>query len=260
MDARKLSANVLEAKREEAIKLRLAGIKNTEVSKTVGLSEQTISTLYNKYRRRGGEYCKLKKRGRAVNTGKKLENELEKKIIRLLIDTKPDEMEGKSALWTRESVNELILRDIGIKMPISTVGDYLRRWRLISRDPISKVQGRDDIEIERWLAIEYSKIRRKAMTNNGNILWIDHFTSSPLNSRITMIYAVTKHRKTMFSLYDGYINGEKFINFMQRVIDSFDKKVYLILDSSKVHNTKVIREWVREHEEQIGIFFLPPSS
>ena len=260
VDARKLSANVLEAKRKEAIKLRERGIKNSEVSKIVGISEQTISALYSKYKREDKKYCKLKKRGRPRNTGRKLEDALEQKIIQLLIETKPDQTESIFALWTRESVKDLILRDIGIKMPISTVGDYLKRWELISRDPISKVKSRKNIETERWLAIEYHRIKKEAMTNDGNILWIDHFPTSPLNLKITMIYAVTKHRKTMFSLYDGNMNGEKFINFMQRVIDSFDKKVYLILDSSKVHNTKVIREWVRDHNEQIEIFLLPPFS
>jgi len=51
------------------------------------------------------------------------------KGIRQAIETKsPQELEIASALWTRQAVRELIRKQVGIRLPIRTVGEYLRRW------------------------------------------------------------------------------------------------------------------------------------
>ena len=125
-DARKLSPEVLEEKRIMAIKLREKGIKNSEVSKIVGLSQQTISTHYNKYKKEGIGILKSVKRGRRKGEGKKLSDEQEQKIIKLLIDKNPKQLQFKFALWTREAVKQLIYRELDIELPISTVGEYLK--------------------------------------------------------------------------------------------------------------------------------------
>ena len=75
-----------------------------------------------------------------------------------------------------------------------------------------------------------------------------------------MISAITNTGKSMFALYDTSINVERFIDFMQGVIDSNDKKVYLIVDNLRVHHAKLVKAWIKEHEDQIAIFYLPPYS
>ena len=72
-----------------------------------------------------------------------------------------------------------------------------------------------------------------------------------------MINAITNTGKSMFALYDESINVDRFIDFMQRVIDSSQKKVYLIVDNLRVHHAKLVKVWIKEHEEQIAIFYLP---
>ena len=47
--------------------------------------------------------------------------------------------------------------------------------------------------------------------------------------KINMISAITNTGKTMFSLYDKSINVDRFIDFLQKVIDSSNKKVFLIV-------------------------------
>ena len=57
----------------------------------------------------------------------------EAKIIRMLIDTNPQQLQFEFALWTREAVRQLIFRELEIDMPISTVGDYLAKWQFTSK-------------------------------------------------------------------------------------------------------------------------------
>lgn len=283
IDARHLSPEVLEEKRKTAVKLRDRGMKNTEVAEIVGLSPQTVSTHYAKYKKEGAKVLKSVKRGRRTGEGKILTSEQEQHIIRLLIDKTPKQLQFKFALWTRESVKQLIEKELEVKMPISTVGNYLKKWQFTSKKPIKRAYERKDEQTKRWLEEEYPEIKREAKRENADIWWSDETACvslpsnlkgyAPIGSKnkpilkhpskkfkVNMISAITNTGKTMFSLYDESINVERFIDFLQKVIDSSTKKVYIIVDNLRVHHAKLVKAWIEEHSDKIKIFYLPPYS
>ena len=47
---------------------------------------------------------------------------------------------------------------------------------------------------------------------------------------------------------------------MKRLIKDVGQKVYLILDNLRVHYSKVVKQWLDEHKDQIELFFLPSYS
>lgn len=284
IDARKLTPREISEKRKIVIKLREKGISNNEVAKIVGISPQTTSLYYSNYKKYGKASFKVKEAGRPKKVGKRLSDEQESHIIRLLIDKTPKQLQFKFALWTREAVKELIRHELGIELPISTVGEYLRRWQFTSKKPIKRAYERKDAQTKQWLEEEYPKIKREAKADNADIWWADETScvSMPTNLkgyapkgakskpilehpakkfRINMISAITNTGKSMFALYEESINVERFIDFMQKVIDSNnDKKVYLIVDNLRVQHAKLVKAWIEEHKEQIAIFYLPPYS
>jgi transposase len=283
IDARKLTPRELSEKRKIAVRLREKGIPNKEVAKIVGISAQTISTYYTRYKKEGRKVFKVKSAGRPKDTGKILSNEQEQRIIRLLIDKNPQQLKFKFALWTREAVKTLIKRELDIDMPISTVGYYLKRWQFTSKKPIKRAYERKDENTKRWLNEEYPKIKEEAKKENADIWWADETACvslptnlkgyAPIGSKhkpvlshpakkfkVNMISAITNTGKTMFSLYDESINIDRFIDFLQKVINSSDKKVYMIVDNLRVHHAKLVKAWIEEHKEHIAIFYLPPYS
>ena len=283
IDARKLSPRELSEKRKIAIKLREKGVPNKEVAEIVGISPQTISTYYSAYKKEGNKIFKVKKAGRPKNRGKTLTDEQEKRIIRQLIDTTPNQLKFKFALWTREAVKQLIKHEYGIDMPISTVGHYLKKWQFTSKKPIKRAYERKDEQTKRWLNEEYPQIKKQAKQEDAVIWWSDETACvslpsnlkgyAPIGSKnkpilkhpakrfkINMISAITNTGKTMFALYDESINVDRFIEFLQKVIDSSEKKVYMIVDNLRVHHAKWVTQWIEEHKEQIAIFYLPPYS
>ena len=283
IDARKLTPRELSEKRKIAIRLREKGMPNKEVAKIVGISAQTISTYYTRYKKEGKKVFKVKSAGRPKDTGKILSNEQEQRIIRLLIDKNPQQLKFKFALWTREAVKTLIKRELDIDMPISTVGYYLKRWQFTSKKPIKRAYERKDENTKRWLNEEYPKIKEEAKKENADIWWADETACvslptnlkgyAPIGSKhkpvlshpakkfkVNMISAITNTGKTMFSLYDESINIDRFIDFLQKVINSSDKKVYMIVDNLRVHHAKLVKAWIEEHKEHIAIFYLPPYS
>ncbi len=283
IDARKLSPRELSEKRKIAIKLRERGIPNKEVAEIVGISPQTISTYYSAYKKEGKKIFKVKKAGRPKNSGKTLTDEQERRIIRKLVDTTPQQLKFKFALWTREAVKQLIKHELDIDMPISTVGHYLKKWQFTSKKPIKRAYERKDEQTKRWLKEEYPKIKKQAKKENADIWWGDETACVSLPSnlkgyapkgakikpilehpakkfKINMISAITNTGKTMFALYDESINVDRFIEFLQKVIDSSDKKVYMIVDNLRVHHAKRVTQWIEEHKDKIAIFYLPPYS
>ncbi len=281
IDARKLTPGELMEKRKIVIKLREKGMTNREVARIVGISEQTTSVYYSRYKKEGKKSLKVKPAGRPKGTTKKLTPEQENKIKSLLVDKNPRELKFKFALWTRESVKALIDREFEMDMPISTVGHYLKRWQFTSKKPIKRAYERNDKKVQEWLEEEYPKIKKEAKAEDAVIWWADETSCISLPNtlkgyakigekpilehpakkfRINMISAITNTGKSMFALYDEAINTDRFIDFLQKVIDSSDKKVYMILDNLRVHHAKVVKAWVEEHHERIALFYLPAYS
>ena len=282
-DARKVDSKTLQYLRDRAIKLRESGVSNIETASILGLSKITTSRWYSKYKKDGQKALKVQKTGRPKKSGKRLSDEQESRIISMLIDTTPEQLKFKFALWTREAVKQLILRELDVDMPISTVGDYLAKWQFRSKKPIKRAYERKDSATKAWLEIEYPKIKKEAKINNADVWWADETACvslpsnlkgyAPIGSKIkpilthtakkfkvNMISAITNTGKSMFALYDDSIATNNFIDFLEKVIKSNDKKVFMIVDNLRVHHAKKVKEWEEENKDKIKLFYLPPYS
>jgi transposase len=284
IDARKLSPRELSEKRRIAIRLRERGMSNREVSGIAGISEQTISTYYSRYKTEGESVFKVKSAGRPKKAGKRLSDGQEERIVKMPVTGNPSQLQFRFALWTREAVKALIRHELDIELPISTVGDYLAKWQFASRKPIRRAYERKDAATKARLEEEYPRIKKAAKAEHADIWWADETAcvSLPTNLKgyapkgskykpvlyhpakkfkITMISAITNTGKSMFSLYDESINIERFIDFCEKVIRSDNsKKVFLVVDNLRVHHAKKVKAWIEDHTEQIRIFYLPPYS
>ncbi len=279
IDARELSPELQENKRIQAVQMRKDGFKNKDISLIVGLSTQTISSLYTKYNAKGMSALTAKKRGVTKGTNTKLSKEMEEKIITKLINTTPMQFNFEFSLWTRESVQHLIKCDTGIQLPISTVGEYLRRWQFSSKKHRIQCYINEEnkgTEIKKWFDEKYIEIKKQAKIEKADIWWVSEKKSIPFlinfkgcflmdtqtknssaEQKIGMLSAITNTGKSMFALYDESADMEKFIDFMEKVTASCNKKVYLIIDKARGCHAVSTKNWVRKNKEKIAIFYLP---
>ena len=137
-DARTLPEHAQEEKRKQAIRLKLEGFKITEIAKMVGVRRQTIKIWISKYETEGVEGIKSKTRGRHLGDGRTLSPDQELKIQEALRTTLPENYGLEVALWDRRSVSHIIHEKFEIKMPIRTVGWYLKRWGFSPQRPKKK--------------------------------------------------------------------------------------------------------------------------
>lgn len=280
-DARKLPPSAQEEKRKLAIKLWKKGHSINDVSDTVGVSSKAVGNWIKKYQSGGMPALKSQKRGRPSGLNRSLSHEQENHLQRLLIDKTPDQLKLDYVLWTRKAVMELIEQELAIKMPIRTVGEYLKRWGFTPQKPVKQAYEQNPKAVQRWLDEEYPEIKSQAKAEDAEIYWGDETGIrndsqhergySPkgktpvvrLNANrasTNMISAITNQGKVRFMVFDGTMNADKLIDFCKRLIRSAKRKVYLILDNLRVHHAKVFKTWLSNHGDEIAVFYLPSYS
>jgi len=78
------------------------------------------------------------KRGRPFGSLRTLSSDQQAFIQKTIQDKRPDQIKLHFALWTRRAVQTLILEQYQIKMPIRSVGEYLRRWGFTPQQPLKR--------------------------------------------------------------------------------------------------------------------------
>ncbi len=54
--------------------------------------------------------------------------------------------------------------------------------------------------------------------------------------------------------------AKRRVSLHERLIESNDKKIFLILDNLRVHHSKIVKAWAEEHQDKIALFYLPAYS
>ena len=280
-DARRLTPETQEQLRRQAIRLKKSGKGYLEIAEIVGVHRNTVSKWWRLYEQEGLPGLTPKKRGVATGSHRTLSSEQEQLIQQLITEKAPDQFKLAFALWTREAVQQLIHSRFDIKMPIRTVGEYLKRWGFTPQKPLKRAYEQRPAEVKKWLDESYPAIAARAKKEKAEIHWGDEtgirsdcqhgrgyspkgktpvIRLSARRSSINMISTVTNQGKVRFMIYEGSMNAERFIKFIKQLIKGAKKKIFLILDNLRVHHAKVVKEWLKDYKHQIELFFLPAYS
>jgi transposase len=275
-DGRKLDDSTRTFLKKRAKELHKADKSYREIGEIIGLHLNTIARWLNS--KRGTRTVGFKKRGRKLGAQRTLTNEQETLIMKLIRDKTPDQVKLPFALWTRKAVRDLISRLFGIKIPIRTMGEYLKRWGYTPQRPLKRAYEQRPREIQEWLDTRYPEICACAKKENAEIHWGDETgvnnqdnygrSYSPKGQTpvvrmkakrqsMSMVSAITNQGTVRFMVYKGGMNVDIFKRFLGRLIRNNYRKVYLIVDNLRVHHSYALDEWLAEHKEDIELFFLP---
>jgi transposase len=184
-DGRSESNDVLEALRLRAVHARQLGYAVADIAAILGVREETVSRWCSRYEHGGSEALPGERTGRPIGSGRRLTREQEQALQQMIETKSPQELGIASALWTRHAVRELIHQQVGIRLPIRTAGEYLRRWGFTPQKPVRKAYKQDPIAVAEWLERTYPEIERRAAREGGEIHWGDEtgVRSTCLHSR-----------------------------------------------------------------------------
>ena len=279
IDFRSLGRDGQEALRTRAVYLvSVLGKSQGEAAEAVGASRQTVNQWMKRYAALGEEaLCD----GRRVSArkGQGLLTPAEAERVRgWITDQYPEQLDLPHALWTSGVVRELIRRQLGKALGLSTVQLYLARWGFTPQKPLSRATQRSNTAVGDWLEHQYRKIARRAKREKALISWGDETgisnqdqvgrsyapagqtpvirkTARKLST--SMISAVNNRGLMRFMCFKGALDTTLFIAFLRRLIEQASQKLFLIVDNLRVHHAVKVRQWVAAHREAIELFFLP---
>jgi transposase len=288
---KELVVNNLKLSPEEQENLRLRIIRTakknlkpngkpnmTLVAEICECSKGHVSGTWKKYIAGGISAVKAVKMGRPQNSGR-LTKEQQKQIQKQIVDKCPDQLRLKGFLWDRQCVCDFAYRLFKVKLTVQAMGKYLKKWGFSAQRPVKRNYKQNPVEIQKWLDIEYPKIKKRAKKEKAEIMWGDETGCqnesnyikgfAPVGEtpvlpvgkpklRVNMISAISNQGKLRFMFYRESMNADVLISFLKRLIKDSQRKVFLILDNLKSHHAIKVRDWLKKHKNALEIFFLPP--
>lgn len=280
-DARLLNPTTQNYLRTQAIRLREQGKGTGEIATYLGVHRTTVWKWWRKYQLVGESAHFQQKRGNKLGGGRTLTLKEEERLQQLILAHFPDELDIDSGLWTRSAVQSLIVWECGVKMPIRTVGEYLKRWGYSPQKTLKRAYEQEEQRVKAWLDIEYPEILQRAQQENAEIAWgdesglrsdaqvgrgyapIGHAPEiQPNTYRVSVNYiaSISHQGKVRFMLYTQNLTAQLFITFLERLIQGRLRKLMWIVDRHPVHRSNAVQQWLQEHQDKIEMHLLPPYS
>jgi transposase len=280
-DMRKLSRDARHERRVQVIRLRKAGHTYEAIAAQTGLSRTGVFDICRRHAIGGAKALRDAVGGRRTGEGRRLSAQQEAEVRKLICDKTPDQLKMPYALWSRGAVAELIGHRFGIRLPVRTMGLYLKRWGFTPQKPIRRAYEQSPAAVKKWLDEDYPAIAARAKAEGAQIHWGDEtgLRSDDVRGRgfapkgetpvirvrakregLSVISSVTNKGQMRWKIFEGAMNADILIDFLRRLIKGASKKVFLILDNLRVHHSKPVKAWLAEHRDDIEVFYLPSYS
>ena len=277
-DCRRLNHWELTALRKQAVMQVQAGESPEQMAKAMGINRTTIYDWLAAYRKGGLSALEARKRG-----GRKAK--LNGRAMKWIYDTvtmkNPMQMKFAFALWTCEMIAELIRRKFGVKLSKSSVNRLLHQLGLSAQRPLWRAYQQNPEAVERWLKVEYPRIKSQAAKEKAEIFFgdeagvrSDHHSGTTWAAKgktpvvsstgarfgFNMISAISPRGTLRFMVAEGKVGADTFIEFMKRLLVGASKPVYLIVDGHPSHKAKKVAAWLSGQAGRIRLFLLPGYS
>lgn len=173
MDRRSSKAEVLFELRHRAVALKQQGKTHAEIAEILDIGESTSRLYWSLFNKGGQKALKLGKRSRPLGEKRRLTGQQERAIQAAITDKTPDQLKMPFALWTREAVGELIEQRYKVRLPVRTLGEYLRRWSFTPQKPKRRDYEQQPEAVRAWLEDEYPALEARARQHKADIYWGD---------------------------------------------------------------------------------------
>jgi transposase len=277
-DYRKLSLKQKAEVRITSVRRVIQGKEMpTKVAEEYGYNIRNIFRWIQTYRLKGYKGLEAgKPSGRPLELTKIEINKLKKWLSK-----DPRQLKFHFGLWTVQMVRKLVKDKFGKEYALSGMHNLLKSLGYTYQKPLLRAIQQNPQAVETWKKEEYPKIRSEAKREKRNIYFSDESGFQSIHNKSKtwgikgerpvvehtgrrfskgVISAITPQGKLRFMQYDGGMDSELFIKFLERLQAGEKKKITLILDGLPVHKSKAVKEYVEKTEGKIKVYFLPSYS
>lgn len=278
LDGRKIDRKALEEIRIRAVKRVEAGESPEVVIKALGLTRPRIYEWIAKYREGGIDALRRRK---APGKTPKLAGHHLKKIYKLVVGVDPRQLKFEFALWTRGMIRELIKREFGVRLSEVSVGRLLNKIGLSPQRPQRRAFQQDELLVVEWMAKDFPEIQKLAREQKAEIFFGDESSvrsdyhsgttwaprgetpvvkTTGARHRVNLISAINQRGAMRFMVTEDSVNSSVFITFLKRLIAGASQPIFLIIDNHPVHRSTEVRDFVKNTQGKLRLFYLPPYS
>lgn len=205
-------------------------------------------------------------------------DEMDAWLKRTILSQTPLEFGYDTPLWTCGIIVDILKNEFHVVTGESTVRLHLKAMGLTPQKPSYRDVERDEREIEFFLNEKFPRIQRLAKRIHADIGFQDESGVGMLTRHgrtwgrsgespvvqanmkrggFNVLSMVTTQGVLRYSIRDGHINGEVFIDFLKQVIHGRENPLILLLDHASFHSSAGVRHFVHAHRDKIRIYFLP---
>lgn len=275
IDGRTLSHQTLADLRKLAVRRVVEeGEAASEVSKSLGFGRTSIYRWLRTYEEQGWEALVEKV---APGPEPKLNEKQRQQVRRWILGKDPRQYGFEFGLWTRRIVQALLQEKMGIELGVTAVGRLLASLNITPQKPLRRAYERDPQAVQRWLDETYPQLKQRAKALGAQIFFLDEagFQSDPPLGRtyglkgktpviqtsgrrqsINVISAVNARGAFWAATYDGKLNAESFVLFLQNFMKG-RQKVFLVVDGHPSHTAKAAERYVERLDGRLELHRLP---
>ena len=205
-------------------------------------------------------------------------SEMDAWLKQTVLNKNPVDFGYDTNLWTCGVLVGLLKKEFGVTVSDSAVRLHLKSLGLTSQKPEYQDAERDEQEIEHFLNVKFPQIQRLAaklgadigfqdesgvgiMTRHGKTWGLRGETpvvkTSMKRGGYNVMSVIMAEGEMRYSVKEGSINGEVFIEFLKHLIQGRGRPLILLADHATFHGSKPVRDFVRAHRSRLRVFFLP---
>jgi transposase len=277
-DGRKISPEAMEEIRNRAVQRVQAGESPEAVIKTLGFARACIYNWLAKYRSGGWHALRT---GQRSGRPKKLSGSQIRWLYKTIRDKDPRQLKFAFALWTRAMIADLIKRQFGLKLSLSSVGRLLLQLGFSCQKPLYRAYQRDPELVKQWKDEVFPQIQKRAKKEGATIYFQDESgIRSDFHSGTTwalkgqtpivevtgarfgmnMMAAITPRGQMHFMIVQGTVASDRICEFLKRLMHSHENKVFLVWDGHPTHKSKKVKKCIASFDGRLEIYLLPPYS
>jgi len=276
IDGRTLDHKTLEHIRIQAVRRVIEDKEEpSEVMKSYGLCRTSIYPWLREFKEQGWDALA---ESIAQGPEPKMSEKQKDRVKRWILGKDPRQYGFDFGLWTRRIVQQLIQEKMEIELCLTSVGKLLASLDITPQKPLRRAYERDPQAVKLWLDETYPGLKKRAKKLGAKIFFLDEagFQSDPPLARtyglkgetpvvktsgqrqsINVISAVNARGEFWAATYDGKLNAESFVLFLQNFMKRRQGKIFLVVDGHPSHTAKAVAHYVESLEGRLELHRLP---
>ena len=240
--------------RKDALTLVFSCKSPAEVAKIFGCHRSAIWQWLRMYRNTGLEGLKSRKSG----APSKLSDDQKKEIFDALIIGGPERYELPSGLWSLPLVKQLIENVYEIVLSEVTIGRMLKQFGFSFKVQVENDLNRHvQVKFATWMQSEEFKAHKREARRINAITLFEHCLSLKIPRSITIISSTSSQGQVFWIMIRGKVTSKKYSGFLQRLIESYTRPVYLFSSTEMIFSDGKINKIIKDSGGRLSIFKLP---